>query len=298
MYDLQPMAAPTGKLEESPKLSFNPSTCVSPGYCVLKTVKFRASNLDPGICSPWHHDTLEVVRLGYQSVPDLLRAGKPAVFVHPRLQMHCSNNHVATFSETGENCMSYRSLERIAQADPRTLSVEEALTALQALLIHLGSFLFSPDPEQQADAESFLDVLSEMTETVLLSVKTREYRKQSLWQEWLFGESIRRSIFMSYALLMGFSSFKYGYCSRWLFLESLPFDRRAGLWIAESPQAWIAAAGVSTGEKVGQQLSSFHEFAESAKKSETNLYGDMFLILAEVSHNGPRGKCEIRTGGN
>lgn len=97
---------------------------------------------------------------------------------------------------------------------------------------------------------------------------------------------------------MAFSSFKYGYCSNWLFLESLPIDKRAGLWMARSPQAWLSAAGVSNSEHVGEEPNSFHEYAESIKGSDAQFCGDIFLDMLATSHNGPTGMCEIRTSGN
>jgi hypothetical protein len=223
--------------------------------------------------------------LGYQSVPDLVRAGKPAVFVHPKLQLHSNYNHFAAFGETGKG-VSSDSLKRLIQLEAKTMPVKEALTALQALLIYLETFLFTAGQVEQTNAEKYLDVLSEWTRNLLESAQTSRPQSQSPWQRWLFGESVRRTIFMSYALSLTLSSFKYGYCSNWLFLESLPFDRRAGLWMAESPQAWIAAARARTGEEVGEQLNSFHEFAGNLDGSDQDFCGDIFLALLAFSHNG------------
>ena len=224
--------------------------------------------------------------MGYQSVPDLLRAGKPAVFVHPKLQLHSNHNHFPSLGETGKGGVNCESFKRLIQIDVKTVPVKEALTALQALLVYLATSLFSPGQAEQAKAEKFLDVLSEWAQTLLASAQTRRPRNQSPWQEWLFGESVRRTIIMSYALSLALSSFKYGYCSNWLFVESLPFDRRAGLWMAQSPQAWIAAARARTGGEVGERLISFHEFGESLDGSDPNFCGDMFLALLAFGHNG------------
>jgi hypothetical protein len=189
MYDLEPLSAPTG----------HPQTiCDSPGYCIMRSLKIRASDTDPAICRPGREDTLEVIRLGFQSVPDLVRAGKPAVFVHPKLQLHSNYNHFAAFRETGKGGVSRESFERIIQMDVKTVPVQEALAALQALLIYLATYLFSSDENEQANAEKFLNVLSEWTQTILASAQTGRPRNQSPWQEWLFGESVRRTIFMSY----------------------------------------------------------------------------------------------------
>ena len=85
---------------------------------------------------------------------------------------------------------------------------------------------------------------------------------------------------------MAVFSYKCGYCPNWLFMESLPFDSRPGLWMAESPQAWISVAQVRIGEEVGERLSSYHEFAESVHGQTSELCGDIFLALLMFAHNG------------
>ena len=97
---------------------------------------------------------------------------------------------------------------------------------------------------------------------------------------------VRRTIFMAYVLNLSVFSYEYGYCSGWLFMESLPFDARPGLWMAESPQAWISVAHTKSGEQVGEQLSSYHEFAEAFHGQSPDFCGDLFLILAAFAHNG------------
>jgi hypothetical protein len=97
---------------------------------------------------------------------------------------------------------------------------------------------------------------------------------------------VRRTVFMAYVLNMCICSYKYGWCPNWLFVESLPFDKRPGLWMAESPQAWIAAAGVRLGEEVGEQLSSYHAYGEALPSPLPYLCGDIFLTLVAYAHNG------------
>lgn len=72
-------------------------------------------------------------------------------------------------------------------------------------------------------------------------------------------------------------------------MESLPFDERPGLWMAVTPQAWIAAAFVKFGEEVGEQLKSYHEFAENFYGQTPDFCGDGFLTLAAFAHNGHGG---------
>jgi hypothetical protein len=91
---------------------------------------------------------------------------------------------------------------------------------------------------------------------------------------------------MAYALNLSVFGYKYGYCSNWLFMESLPFDARPGLWMAESPHVWIAAAHARFGEEVGERLNSYHEFATAFHGQTPDLCGDVFLHLVVLAHNG------------
>lgn len=94
---------------------------------------------------------------------------------------------------------------------------------------------------------------------------------------------------MAYALNLSVFGHKYGRCSNWLFMESLPFDARPGLWMAETPQGWIAAAHARSGEEVGEQLVSYHTFSEAVRGHTTNFCGDAFMTLLVYAHNGIHG---------
>ena len=287
-YDLEPLNAPIGA---------GPSKFESPGYCIMKTLEHRISGIDPGICGTGHQDAVDMVRVGYLAVPELVKAGKPAVFVHPKLHLQGNYNHFAAFGES-EKGVSYERFKHLTQLDLNTIPVTEALTALQALLVYLATFLFSSDKTTQMYAEESLKISSEWAQVLLTSAQTLKPRNQSPWQDWLFGESVRRTIAMSYGLSLALCSFKYGYCSNWLFVESLPFDSRVGLWMAQSPQAWIAAARARTGEDVGERLNSFHEFAEKLDESNVDFCGDTFLALVAISHNGSWKSHESGPGGS
>ena len=293
-YDLEPLNTRAGLPEELPNFSWNPSNCDTSGYCVLKPLRFREPGLDPLICTPGHRDTLEFIQEGFLSGLNLVGAGKPTMFVHPGLQVQSGYNHLAALSWMGNGGMNCERLQRLVHMDVTTVPVTEGLTALQLLLFCLAALISSPDLSERTYADGCLDVLSKWTQTILTSVQAWKRRDLSPWQEWLFGESVRRTIIMSYALSMAVSGFKQGYCSGWLSLESLPFDGRPGLWMAESPQAWIAAARARTGKEVGEHLRSLHEFAESLDGDDLGFCGDMFLALLVSSHNGHRGQARTR----
>lgn len=243
--------------------------------------------MDPAVCRPGHKDAYEIIRLGFQTVPEMLKADKPAVFVHPRLKMrHHIYDHVAVFRQIGNAAVTKQNFTNLLRLDIKAVSMEEVLTSVQALLIYLATFVFPLNEGEQIDPVPYLNTLFAWTQALFPSAQNEMPRDQSLWQEWLFAESVRRTILMSYAMTMATSSFKYGYCANWLFFESLPFDSRAGLWMAESPQAWIAAARVRTGEEVGEQLQSYHEYCEGRMGMKDDFQGDVFLKLLVNTHNG------------
>ncbi|KAL2871137.1 Zn(II)2Cys6 transcription factor domain-containing protein [Aspergillus lucknowensis] len=281
MYDLEPLNVGSGQSGRIPRPEYDSSVCI-PGYCVMRSVSRHPSHIDPAVCRPGKKEGLELLRLGYHGVPDMVNAGQPAHFVHPKLRLQGNRNHFAELIEMGKDIRSYETLTQLMRIEIKQLPIKECLTALQALLV-CASFLFT---NKQMNTEVLLDVILDWTRTLLASAQTKIPRDQSPWQAWLFGESVRRTIIMSYGLVMALTSFKYGYCANWLFLESLPFDARAGLWMAKSPQAWISAAQAKFGEDVGERLVSFHEFGESLDGSGSDFHGDTFLTLLAYIHNG------------
>jgi hypothetical protein len=190
--------------------------------------------------------------------------------------------------EKGDDGVCFDNFQHLVQIDIKGRPVQEALSALQALLIYLGTFLVSESDVERTSAEKSLRVLNEWTQNLLQHAQTSASVEGSAWQDWLFGESVRRTIVMSYALYMSITSYRRGYCANWLFLESLPFDRRPGLWIAQSAQAWMAAARVKTGTEVGEVLSSFHEFAVAMDGPDHTFCGDVFMSIVVYTHNGAR----------
>ncbi|KAJ4287701.1 hypothetical protein N0V90_012404 [Kalmusia sp. IMI 367209] len=168
--------------------------------------------------------------------------------------------------------------------------------ALQTLLVFTAPLLVSALPVKQEAAEPWLNIAQEWAQHFINIASADSLGERSPWQKWLLAESIRRTIVMAYVLICCFNAWKYGYCSNWLLLESLPFDSRPGLWMAESPQAWIAAAGSGTGRNVGTELTSVHEFGGKMKTIDSTFCGDRFLSMIAMAHNGstaPRTESSI-----
>ena len=219
-------------------------------------------------------------------VPEAIMSEHPAVFIHPKLQLPPSHSQVPPIRDPLNGIVPQEQLQRLASIDFSHISLEEQLTALQTLLVLTAPLLISEEPVKQERAEPWLKIADAWAQDLLHVAVSEVLGNKTPWQQWLLAESVRRTIAMTYVLQCCFNAWKHGYCSNWLFLESLPFDRRPGLWMAKSPQAWIAAAGCSTGKQVGTQLISVHEFGTSMKEVDSTLCGDQFLSMVVIAHNG------------
>jgi len=189
VYDLEPLNAPPTESEKLHNFGFNLSNCDSLGLCILKTLKLRAPDIDPAICAPGHDNALEITSLGFDTVPELIRARKPASFVHPKLQLPGIYNHFTALVEEKAKGVGCESFKRLIQIDIKTVSPKEVLTAFQALLVHLAASIFSSFPAEQKEADKSLTILSEWTQTLLACIDAGMPKSQSPWQDWLLGES-------------------------------------------------------------------------------------------------------------
>ncbi|KAL7916932.1 hypothetical protein GGI35DRAFT_434301 [Trichoderma velutinum] len=287
IYDLEPLTASAVDMTKNSKAALNTFNDTVIGYCVMTTLASLPSS-GLGICKHEKTFILDMMHFAVQSVHELLWKGKPALFIHPGLHIKGNYNHYAALTENQTGSVNHPYFKCLLKVDVEAVPILEALTAFQAFLIHMTVSLFSLDSSEQANAEKFIPILSVWTQTLLIQAQLRLPATLSPWKTWLFGESVRRSILMSHAVCLLFSSLKHGLCSPCLFLESLPIDRRQGLWMAESPQAWIATAGVKIGKEVGERLSSLHEFAQDLDIKSVEFSGDIFLTLVAIGHNGRR----------
>ena len=226
-----------------------------------------------------------------RQTPGLVNAGEVSALVHPKLQFRGDRNYLARIAKMLERSESQEFHELLA-VDIGNIPLGDAITAIQALVLYLIQFLFDVDSRVQASTESHLWLLRQWVGILWTSAWTRVPTGLSPWQAWLLGETTRRTIILSYIVMCSFTGWKYGYCLHRLLFESLPFDGRVGLWRADSPQAWIAAAGVKTGLEVGTQLESFHEFGGKVLQS-FNPDDDAFMVLVHIAHNGKKAYAGI-----
>ncbi|KAF2659257.1 hypothetical protein K491DRAFT_689380 [Lophiostoma macrostomum CBS 122681] len=234
------------------------------------------------------HYVLAILR----RAPELVVAGssEPAAFVHPGLQFRGIHNYISRADEVLKSCNNQQ-IRELVQVHVDEIPLDDAITALQVLLLYLTRFLFGDDVQDQDYAAQYLTVLEDWSRRLWSSAWRRIPKGLSHWQAWLLGESTRRTIFVSWVIPCAYSGWKYGIGHPSIYMEALPFEKRIGLWQATSPQAWIASAGVQTGAEVGTQLISFHEFGVTMKHDPVV---DPFLSMSLVAHNGKKKLCPLK----
>lgn len=131
-----------------------------------------------------------------------------------------------------------------------------------------------------------MPLLKAWIEVLLVTAQQKMPRGLTPWQSWLLAESVRRTIIIGYVIGCAYQHVRLGYIWHKLFVESLPFDARPGLWSAQSPQAWSSVAGEKVCSKVGEQLTSFHDFSVSYPHVSWDALRDPFTRLILVVHYG------------
>jgi hypothetical protein len=198
VYDLEPLTTPLTESEILFEYGVNLSTCHLEGICIMKrTFELQAPDIDPAICTPGRDKTIELTRIGFDTVPDCIRFKKPATFVHPKLQLPGVYNHFTALLEKHEEGVDCENFKYLVQIDFETLSLREALTALQAFLVHLAASIFSSIPIRQEEGGTFFHILYDWTKALLANVDAGMPKSQTLWQDWLLAESkLRQLLFL------------------------------------------------------------------------------------------------------
>jgi hypothetical protein len=189
VYNLDPLSTSPTEYERARTLGFDASTARTLGICLIRYIDTRSPYTDLAVFGPRHNNSLEVVRMGYQTVAGAIRTGRPASFVHPKLRVRAGHDHLAGFAANEEQGVRCGSFQQLIEVDMEAADLGEALTALQALMIHLAASCFSPCPLEQDTADKSLTFLSEWTQAMLARAEAGMPTTQSPWQDWLLGES-------------------------------------------------------------------------------------------------------------
>lgn len=133
---------------------------------------------------------------------------------------------------------------RLLRIGVQSHSFDELLVCVQGLVLVQSIRLFGADDSYRKDAERDNVGLRRLTHRLWRQAPTSLPLTMSLWQAWLVGESVRRTILVSYILQTSYCLHKDGFSVHTLFSETLPFDLRKNLWNLSTAEAWELAGAV------------------------------------------------------
>ena len=240
---------------------------------------------------PDDREGIEYVVWALQLTRQNVMKDQPSVFIHPKLHPTKRDNSLTLAirdvrGDAPNLSPSCEHFQQLLREKHNHVSLGAALLRVQALMLYLLVFMFSNSPQRQESAKPYFTQLASWAEDLEKRAYDITTERLTPWQGWLFGESIRRTILTSHVLTCVFFRQKYETSANKMKMEALPFDGRPGLWLAETPQAWIAAAGTKTGREVSTNLVSWHEFGSSNPSISLDPEGDLFLSMMLVCHNG------------
>lgn len=219
-------------------------------------------------------------------IPTCAARGQINAFIHPKLRMRRVLNHVNVILASrhdGGAAIRRRFCELIDTTNIACEDLEGALAAVQSLMLYLIIALGDLDETRRAWGEGLLPLLRSWIELLLASAQDKMPQGLTSWQAWLLAESVRRTIIVGFIIGCAYQHLRMGFIWHKLFVESLPFDARPGLWCACSSEEWCALVG----EDVCERLTSFHDFSVS-NTHESDSKVDPFARLILVAHHGRR----------
>lgn len=155
--------------------------------------------------------------------------------------------------------------------------------ALHRLLID------KPSIRRDFETEQVVQRLFSTAHSLWSTADTLDLRHLGSYDAWSIAESIRRSMFAAIFVRGIWSVASSGYCHYEPFLESMPFDPRAGLWEAETEAAWSTIIDERY-QSEHTQLKSWHEFTEDANSKHLSHDEDgRFQRMLYVSFHGSNG---------
>ena len=141
------------------------------------------------------------------------------------------------------------------------------LACVQALLMFQIIRLFDGDIRQRALAEKQDTILEQWTDQLRQRTPNESSPFQpSSWKAWIFAESVRRTVILSYFLRGTYANIKLGYCTIIGTLSRLPFTAQTQLWDSPSGTEWQQAAQSLTPSVVSYQ--DFMDMWEIGRISE------------------------------
>jgi hypothetical protein len=206
-------------------------------------------------CGYLPYEEIHAALLRFKTWPEKwVKEGK-APFIHPRIyttgmprplqDAYAACAIYSTKTEQNEfvafTVIESKANELLHSPDQPSWTTMDLLAAVQAMLIFQFIRLLDGDIRQRASAENAEPVLQTWTEQ--LSAKTLEEQMYTTdtapsWRSWIFGESVRRTITMSFYLGGAYSLAKHGFCTLGEYVTANSFTAQRRLWEARSPLEW------------------------------------------------------------
>jgi hypothetical protein len=155
-------------------------------------------------------------------------------------------------------------------------SFETLLACVQTLVLIQCMLVFDRDEE---NAESTNSLLAGLARRLWAQAPMQLPHEMSPRRAWLFAESVRRTIIVSYVLCSVHSLQKQNYSIRTPFVEALPFDDRTFLWDAPSEQSW--QEGTSRRPISMVSLREYSDMLASSGADEVTEFGSLVLAACK-----------------
>ena len=168
-------------------------------------------------------------------------------------------------------------------------SFEELLASVHALMLYLLIHLFDNGTRVQRLGELYLATLARWTCQLWQQAPSQIPDSLTPWQAWVFAETVRRTILISYLIRGVYSEVRLGYCLHQLMVSALPFDGRTCLWEPKTATAWET---LDPGRS--PSMVSFREYTDDYAKGLTHPRA-VFETLLLVARHG-RKAVEMSAG--
>jgi hypothetical protein len=194
----------------------------------------------------------------FKTWPDKwVKEGK-APFIHPRLytagmprslqDAYAACAIYCTKTEQNESVaftvIEAKANELLHSPERSSWTTMDLLAAVQALLIFQFIRLLDGDIRQRASAEKAEPILQTWADQLKASTtEEQSYTTKTApsWQSWVFGESIRRTVTMSFYLAGAYSLQKHDFCTFGEKVTSNSFTAQRHIWEAQNSLEWERA---------------------------------------------------------
>ena len=157
----------------------------------------------------------------------------------------------------------------------------EHLAAVQALVIFQIIRLFDGDIRQRAQAEEIEPVMARWTDELCAKstdgMMNLSAATAGSWREWLFAESLRRTLIMSLMVRGIYALVKKGYCDLGPEVTKLSFTAQADLWAADSLAEWTRARQKRDTLWIDQM--KFDRLLEKSKVRDVDELGFVMMVV-------------------